>query len=483
MPLTPPGLRWHEKADIGIVGGGGCGLVAAQAAAGSELSIVVYEKSKVAGGSTALSRGMLPGAGTRLQREAGIFEVGEDFVHDVLQRNGGRSDPVLTRRLCESSAALVEWLIDSRRLPLDLVKQLGDAGHTRFRLHAPPSGRGQTLIDGLQRSLDRRGIKLRLNTPVVQLWSAADGAVIGIQVKTPKRTPMNIRCGKVILATGGFGANADLLQQHCPAAVGLTYAGAATDSGDAVTWAADVGAALRDLDAYDAQATVAVGSNLLVPWEVVAAGAVLVNQQGQRFADEGRGAAALVAPFRAQAGHVAYEIFDARILKQVTADDPHFANEVVPRTARRADKIADLAKQFQINADALANTIAARNAVVSGGADPFGRPASAEPLASPFYGIRVTAALLQTQGGMSIDSSARVLRADGTPIPNLYAGGGAAVGLSGPGGDGYLWGNGLLSALGCGKIAGEQAAHEIIAARASAPQTEPSPAPEDEPLA
>ena len=286
MPLAPPGLRWHEEADIGIVGGGGCGLVAAQAAAGNDLTIVVCEKSKNAGGSTALSRGMLPGAGTRLQREAGIFEVGEDFVHDVLQRNGGRSDPVLTRRLCESSAALIEWLIDARGLQLELVKQLCDAGHTRFRLHASPSGSGRALIDGLLRSLERRGIKLHLNTPVLQLWTDAGGAVIGLQIKTPKRTATNIHCGKVILATGGFGTNADLLQQHCPAAAGFSYAGAVTDTGDAVTWAPDIGAALRDPDAYDAYATVAVGSNLLVPWEVITAGAILVNQQGQRFADD-----------------------------------------------------------------------------------------------------------------------------------------------------------------------------------------------------
>src|SRR5690242_15596414 len=112
MPVTPAGLRWHETVDIGIVGAGGCGLVAAHAAAHDGLTMTIWDKATAAGGNTALSCGMVPAAGSRLQREAGIFETGEDFVRDVLARNGGRSDAALTRRLCESSAALVEWLQD-----------------------------------------------------------------------------------------------------------------------------------------------------------------------------------------------------------------------------------------------------------------------------------------------------------------------------------------------------------------------------------
>ena len=467
MPVIPPGQRWHEEVDIGVVGAGGCGLVCAHTAARDDLRVVIWEKSKAAGGSTALSGGIVGAAGTRMQHAAGVADSSEEFASDVLGRNHNRSDPALTRRLCESSAALVEWLTDTRGIQMELLAQTTDRGHTRLRLHAPPSRSGQAFIDGLLRSLERRGIRLRLGTPVLQLWSDADGAVVGVQVKIPKKSPTNVRCGKLILATGGFGANRTLLARHCEAAAALDYIGGPTSDGDALTWAEDVGAATRDLGAFEAHATVAVGSRHLVPWVLVTSGAILVNQRGERFGDERGGPAALVTPVLSQPGGVAYEVFDARILKAVTADDPHFASEVVPRAVRRGDDVVGLARQFQIDPDALVHTINAYNETAP------------EPFAPPFFGIRVSAALLQTQGGLLIDANARVLRSDGTPVPNLYAGGGAAVGCSGPGADGYLLGNGLLCALGWGRIAGEQAALELLAARAT--PDEPAPQPDGEP--
>lgn len=472
-------MRWHETVDIGIVGAGGCGLVAAHAAAQDGASITVWDKAATAGGNTALSCGMVPAAGSRLQREAGIFETGEDFVRDVLARNGGRSDPALTRRLCESSAALVEWLVDARGVQLELVKQVCDPGHSRARLHAPPSRRGQTVIDGLLRSLERRRITLRLGAPVLQLWTDDTGAVVGVQVKRPRKTPTNVRCSKLILATDGFGANPELVAQHCQDATGLAYAGAATSDGAALVWATDIGAGTQHLGAYHAYPSVALGSNQMIPWELVGYGAVLVNQRGERFADEAQGPAALVATLRAQPGRVAYEILDARIMNLGSADDPRFAADVVPRAVRRAGDVEALAKQFQIDPATLVHTLTVCNEARHASGETSGAPV--QPLSAPFYGIRVTAALLETQGGLTTDTSARVLRPDGSIIPNLYAGGGAVAGLSGPGGDGYLLGNGLLCAFGWGRIAGEQAAHEILAARASAPREAPPHPPEGEP--
>jgi fumarate reductase flavoprotein subunit len=442
------------------------------------LKIVIWEKASASGGTTAMGSGMVPAAGSRLQREAGIFETSEDLARDVLARNGARSDPALTRRLCDSAAPLVEWLVDTRGIELELVTQVCDPGHMHPRLHAPPSRCGQSLIDGLLRGLDRRGIALRLATPVLQPWTDAAGAVVGVQVKAPRKNPTNIRCAKLLLASGGFAANRDLLAQHCPDAAALTYAGPPTSNGDAMAWGADLGAACRDLGAYAAYATVSVGSNLVIPWDVVMHGGILLNQRGERFADETRGPSALVGSVVSQPGRVAYAILDTRILNAVTAHDPHFANQVVPRAVRRADELQGLAKQFQIDADALNHSVSTYNAAVNGASDPFGRPAGAVPLTPPFFGIRVTAALLHTQGGLLIDPSARVLRADGTVVPNLYAGGGVAVGLSGPGSDGYLLGSGLLCSLGWGKIAGEHAAHELLAARASAAPAGAEPAPE-----
>lgn len=480
MAVAPAALHWHEEVDIGIAGAGGCGLAAAHAAAGGKLRIAVWEKSEAAGGNTALSCGMIAAAGTAQQRAAGVFDVGEDFARDILTRNGGYSDAALTRRLCEGSASLLEWLGDRCGIVLELIPTVSDPGHTRLRLHAPAARSGRPLVQALLRSLDRRGISLHPGTPVLQLWTDAAGTVLGVQVKRPRKAPSNVRCHKLILATGGFGANSAALAQHCRAAEGLRYAGHPGSSGEALVWGTDVGAATRDLDAYDAHASVAVGSNLLIPWIMIMAGGLLVNQRGERFADESCGPAAMVPRVLAQPGRVAYEIFDGRISKAVAAADARFANEVVPRVVRRADDIGGLARQFQIDPSALAQTVAAYNAAVAGGNDPFGRTAFSAPLSAPFYGIRIAPALLETQGGLVIDPSARVLRADGAIVPNLYAGGGTAVGLSAPGGNGYLLGNGLLCALGWGKIAGEQAAHELLTARAGGDPVPPTPATEGE---
>jgi len=466
MPVAAAGICWHEEVDVGIVGAGACGLAAANAAAHDDLKVVVWERAKSAGGTTALSNGMIPGAGSRSQREAGIFESAADFYRDVMARNGSSSDPELTRRLCECSASLVEWLMDTHGIELQLVKQIRDPGHTNARLHAPGSRSGVALVEGLLRSANRRGVKLRLGTPVLQLWAEPDGAVVGVQIKLPKKGPSNVRCGKVIVATDGFAAEPTLVAQHCPGVASLPYAGASTNTGDALRWAADLGAATQHLGAYHVHAAIAVGSTLLIPWTLIGNGAIMVNQRGQRFVDETASPTSLVEPVLAQPGRLAYIVLDARILRVVTAEDPHFADHVVPRVVRRADELAHLAAQFQIDASGLTQTVEASNGVVEHRVtDAFGRSHFGEALRPPFYAIRISPALLTTQGGVSIDTDARVLRPDGTVVPNLYAGGGAAVGISGPGSEGYLLGNGLLSALGWGRIAGAHAADAIVAAR------------------
>jgi fumarate reductase flavoprotein subunit len=487
MPLAPPGTRWHEEVDIGIVGAGACGLAAAHACAADDVRVVVWERARVAGGASATGDGMIAAAGTRLQRAAGIDDSPEDFYGDIMARNGGTSDADLTRHLCNTSANLIEWLVDSHRVDLELVRQTRDPGHRRPRLHAPASRSGQALIDGLLASSHRRGLEIRLATPVLQLWFTAEGAVAGVQLRLPKKSPTNVRCAALILANGGFAADSTLLAEHCHAAAGLTYAGAPTSTGAALRWGMEIGAAARDLAAYHAHPAVAVGSNLPVPWTLIGNGAIIVNQRGERFADETMNPGALVQPVLEQPGRLAYVILDARILHVVSAEDPHFATHVAARVLRRADDLAGLAAQFQIDAAGLTATVQAYNDTAGSAGDVRGPSESRAPLAPPFYAIRVSPALLATQGGLRIDTAARVLRPDGTPFPGLYAGGGSAVGLSGAAAEGYLLGTDLLCALGWGRVAGEHAARTVALTRpttaASAPDTSVKPppaAPEDE---
>jgi fumarate reductase flavoprotein subunit len=234
----------------------------------------------------------------------------------------------------------------------------------------------------------------------------------------------------------------------------------------------ELGAATEHLDAFSAHPTVAVGSNYVLPSTLLSFGAVLVNQRGERFVNESDDLGRVARHVRSQPGHLAYEVFDMRTLRLVQTHEPHFEKDIVPRTLRRGSDLSDLAKQFQLDPERLQSTLEAHSAALGSGLDSFGRVLTGEPMAAPFYGARVTGALLSTDGGLKIDTGAHVVRLDGTPIANLYAGGGVAVGLSGPGDEGYLEGMGLLCALAWGKTAGEEAAHAVLAARALTPTAE-----------
>lgn len=480
MPVAPAGLRWHEEADIGVVGAGACGLAAAHAAVGDDMRVSVWERAKEPGGNTALSTGCLAGAGSRLQRDAGVTDSADDFYDDVMARNRQRSDRALTHRLCELSGGLVDWLAGQLELDLMFLRQTGDPGHRRPRLHAPASRDGQAMVNTLAGLAMRRGVKLRLVTPVLHLWTDVDGGVLGVQIKSPKRSATNVRCHALVLATDGFAANSTLLAQHVAEATGFTYAGAATSTGDALLWGADADAAQRDLGAYYAYPYATVGANAPVPWDFVRAGAILVNQRGERFMNEMLDPASAVATVCAQPGRIAYMIFGSAALKAVSADDVYFAHRIAPRAVRRGDDAAALAAQFQIGAEALARTIATFNGGRVTGNDVFGRTEGGPSLEPPLHGIRVSPALFTTLGGLTVDSDARVLRPDGTPVPNLYAGGTAASGLAGPAGDGYLLGTGLLCAFGLGRLAGAHAAGTLRTRRAAA---NPGPPPADAPSA
>ncbi|MCK6554417.1 FAD-dependent oxidoreductase [Candidatus Binatia bacterium] len=478
MPVTPAGLRWNEEVDIGVVGAGACGLAAAHAASGNRLRVTVWERAREPGGTTALGGGCLAAAGSRLQREAGITDSADDFYADIMARNGRRSDPALTRRLCELSGELVDWLTDGVGLDLTLLRLAGDPGHRRPRLHAPGDRNGQAMVEAMAGQAIRRGARLRLVTPVLHLWTDVDGGVLGVQIKSPKRSATNVRCHKLLLATDGFGANSTLVAQHVAEAASLTYAGAATSTGDAVLWGGDAGAAQRDMGAYYAHPYATVGANLPVPWDVFGAGAILVNQLGERFMNEMSAPASAVPAICSQPGRIAYVIFGSATLKEACGADAYFAHRIAPRAVRRAEDAAGLAAQFQIGAEALVKTVAAYNDACRAGNDSFGRTQLGSGLEPPLHGIRVSPALFATQGGLVVDTDARVLRPDGTPVPNLYAGGSAGGGLAGPGGDGYLLGTGLLCAFGLGRLAGMHAATAVCADRAAATAVTPSDVPD-----
>lgn len=451
--------RWDLEVDVLVVGAGACGLAAAIAAHDAGAQVAILEKRERPGGNSSLSTGSVPGAGSRFQREAGIIDSADVMIAD-LQRVAGESDlPELTQRMARISAGLCEWLVDDVGARMALITDYCHVGHTIPRLHAPVSRRGQDLVDDLVAAVDRREIPLAVNNPVQTLYLGADGAVVGAGVGGAGIEPSRIGARNVILASNGFAANRALVAQYCGEIAGAEYFGALGSEGEAVLWARQLGARLANMQAYQGYAAVAYPHGSLLSWTTIEKGGFLVNARGERFGNEDLGYSAYARHVLAQDTPV-YAVFDERIMTLASKED-EFRELVDYGGVKKADSVSELAACFQLPPQALGATLDAFNAAAKGHAvDSQGRTRfGMAPLTGRLWICRVTPGLFHTQGGLAVDADGRVLREDGTAIAGLFAGGGAAAGISGrAGAAGYASGNGLLTAIGLGYLAGRAAA-------------------------
>jgi fumarate reductase flavoprotein subunit len=449
--------------DVLVIGAGACGLAAAIAAHDAGGSVAIVEKLDRPGGNSSLSTGSVPAAGSRFQRAAGIDDDPDRFVRDLMAIAGETDDPALVRRLAEVSAATVEWLVDTVGARLKLVTAYRHIGHSVPRLHAPPSRRGQDLVDDLLAAVARRGIPLAVGNAVRELL-VENGEVCGAIVDSGQGGE-TMRSRKVILAVNGFAANADLVRRFCPEIAGAQYFGALGSTGEAVQWGEKLGAAFANMAAYQGYAAVAYPQGSLLSWTTIEKGGVLVGADGKRFGNEALGYSGYARIVLAH-GTETFALFDQRI-HDIAADEEEFVELEKFGGVKRAATIADAAAAFGLDAAALTETLRQYNDAAGGAApDSCGRrDFGLAPLTPPFYIGRVVPGLFHTQGGLRVDGDARVLRPDGRPIANLFAGGGAAAGISGRAGAlGYASGNGLLSAIGLGRLAGLAAMREIAEA-------------------
>jgi fumarate reductase flavoprotein subunit len=214
------------------------------------------------------------------------------------------------------------------------------------------------------------------------------------------------------------------------------------------------------MDAFQAHASVATPHGILITYALIMEGGFQVNKEGKRFGNESSGYSEHALDVLAQPGGVAWDIYDRRLhLLGLTFDD--YRQAIEAGAIQKAETIEALAIELQLPPAALAQTLVDYHHCAGGEmSDPFGRP-DCRRLEGPFYGTKVTGSLFHTQGGLRVDLNARVLREGGIPITNLYAGGGVAAGISGHGAGGYFSGNGLLTAIGYGMLAGQHASQSI----------------------
>lgn len=454
-------LTWDIEVDILVIGAGGCGLVAALAAAERGATVLIVEKEKDAGGNTSLSQAMIPAAGTSMQRKAGIEDSVQSMTDDIMKKNNNGSDRELTLHLAAESAPLIEWLKDKMGIELELVADFLYPGHSVLRIHANRSRKGRNLVNKLLDAVSRfENIDIAYNAPASRLIARkSDSAALGAEIKIEGIGINLARANKIILALNGFGANRQMLQEYIPEISSAYYFGHEGNTGEGILWGQALGAELQYMGAYQAHGSVAHPHGTLLTWAVISLGGYQVNMLGERFVNEFHGYSEHALDVLAQKDGVAVEIFDERIYQKVLAYED-FQQCVQMGAVKKFDSIEGLAEAFNLPVNVLKQNHdlfqkAARGELV----DPIGRKEFGPPLEPPFYGAKVTGALFHTQGGLKVDASARVLDRRNHLIPNLYAGGGTAAGFSGTAGpSGYLSANGLMAALILGKIAGEHAA-------------------------
>ncbi|KAB1198092.1 MULTISPECIES: FAD-dependent oxidoreductase [Haloferax] len=455
-------VTWDVDTDVLVAGGGGTGLVAALAASENpDTRVTVLEKAPHCGGNTSLSTGMIPAAGTRLQREAGIEETPADMARDILEKNDYQADEKRVTYLCEESANLIHWLVDDWDVTLHLVDDFKYPKHSEYRMHAPEGRNGENLVAELVERVEATpNIELLTNAPVTKLV-AADGVVHG--VVAGRTHDEAIEAKKVILATDGFAGNREMVTEYCEEDIERAlYFGSDGNTGDGVRFGAELGGELACMDAYQGHATVASQTGMLSTYAVIMSGGILVNEAGERFGDESAGYSEFAIDVLKQPGGQAVQLFDERIFQKLQGEFDDFDEAVEHGTYHSADSVDELAARLGADGEQAAATVTAYNEAASAGEpDEVGRVDGTRPLEAPFYGTKVTGSLFHTQGGLVVDEHARVLRTDGSVVTNLYAGGGTACGISGHGAGGYLSGNGLTTALGYGRLAGIHARESL----------------------
>jgi fumarate reductase flavoprotein subunit len=457
--LPAAGARFAAETEVAVAGAGACGLVAALMAREAGADVLVFERDAAPQGSTAMSSGMIMACETRFQRAKGVADSAATMAADIMRKNRGEADPKQVEAICRESGPAVEWLADRHGVPLDLVEGFLYPGHSVLRMHAPPSRSGAELIGALTRSAEAAGIDVVTRARVTALHADGNGRVAGLRYRRPDGAEEAAGCRALVLACSGFGGNTAMVARHIPDMAAALYFGHAGNQGDAIVWGEALGAALADMGAYQGHGSVAHPHGALVTWALMMEGGFQVNARGERFSNEHRGYSEQAVDVIAQPGGIAWDIYDAR-LHALGREFEDYRRAEAAGAVLSAPGAESLAARAGLPPEALRRTMDGVAAMARGEArDPFGRDFAAKPaLAPPYYAIRVTGALFHTQGGLVVDTQARVLRKDGKPLPNLFAGGGAARGISGAHVWGYLSGNGLLPAVTLGRIAGRAAA-------------------------
>lgn len=436
--------------DIVVIGGGGAGLTASIEAKEKGANVILVEKLPILGGNTKFATGGLNASGTKFQEERNIKDHPEKFIEDTLKSGKYINNKDLVKILADNSPHIVNWL-SKRGLDLSDVGRLG--GASIDRAHRPKGGSpvGDHLFDTLENNAKELGVDIRVATKATQVLY--DGSKItGITVKTIDGETYNIYAKSVILATGGFGANSELITEYRSDLKGFGTTNSPGATGDAIALLKDLKVAFVDMKEIQIHPTVIPHDNHLITEAVRGNGAILVNKYSKRFVNELDTRDLVSQAELKQKDGINFLLFDENIRKSLKAIEKYDDEGLLIK----AKTLKDLGKALEIDEKELLKTIETYNQyVISGKDQDFGRESMKSKIdASPFYAVKVSPAVHYTMGGVKINEKAQVLNENGQIIKGLFAAGEVTGGIHGAN---RLGGNSLTDITVFGKIAGDSA--------------------------
>lgn len=450
--MTAAAAVMAEGFDVVVVGSGGAGLSSAILAKENGASVVVLEKMSYLGGNTNFASGGMNAAGTKQQLAAGVTNDSPKIFYDDTMKGGHHlNNPALLKTLTENARYSEEWLVD---LGANFCFRKGrGGGQSIARGHGPCDGSavGPEVLRVLLKKANADKIDIRKNNQVVDIVMK-DGKVAGVKVKTPKGEE-TIDAKAVILATGGFGANLDLVAHYRPELKGFSTTNQPGAQGEGLKLAEKAGAAFTDIDQIQIHPTVIKRDGHLISESMRARGAILVNQEGKRFTNELLTRDVVSQNELKQPGQQVYLIYDQSIFDTNKLSRGYFEHGY----SVKADSVADLAKKINVPVANLEATFKDYwNAYKTGKDTAFGRPEMVIPLdKAPFYAAKVTPGIHHTMGGVTINPKTEVQSKEGQSIPGLFAAGEVTGGVHG---GNRIGGNAVADIVTFGRIAGQNAA-------------------------
>lgn len=486
-------------ADVVVVGAGGAGMTAAITAAAEGKTVVILESQSMVGGNSVRATGGMNAGKTVYQDEnefgesagvektlktaaekyadnetitalaktvseqwaayqanpTGYFDSVELMELDTMIGGKGINDPELVETLCANSADAIDWL-DEHGITLHNVSSFG--GASVKRIHRPVNAEGKTVSVGsymiplLQENCEKAGVKMMLDTTATEILTDANGAAVGVKATGASGETVTVNAKAVVLASGGFGANLDMVVKYKPELKGFMTTNAPGIQGQGIEMAQAIGAATVDMDQIQIHPTVEANTAALITEGLRGDGAILINEEGQRFIDEVGTRDVVSAAEIAQTGSYSWLVVD-----QAMVD----ASSVIQGYIKKGYTVTgatyeELGKAMGVDAAAFAETMDKWNGYVEAKNDPdFGRTSFANPLnTAPYYAVKVTAGVHHTMGGLKINANTEVLNEKGEVIPGLFAAGEVTGGVHGAN---RLGGNAVADFTVFGRIAGAAA--------------------------